>query len=266
MIPKLLFIRLIINGLFLAVSVMLTLLLVSKINFKHKKTAFILVFLVIFIIFQQVLYHIAFPKLNMLYASYVISKGPIYKIAMEVDPSLSLNDIITDEARSALRRRNGAGEAISVATQNMMAVILRDLPRFSDEAVEHYFRVTHERMKQLRTVSPDTCAKIIFPEIYGIPDTNYIQDREEDIQAIRLLVESANVNNQQRFDREEGERAMANILQQSYPGLDDDLSKGDSGKICSIVISMNDKVLALPQHQRGNTIKAVLLKGIETTK
>ena len=176
-----------------------------------------------------------------------------------------------EDIRQVVLKGDSREKALLAARAHMQELILRRLPTASNESVADYMDVTMAELDVLEKKGGDYCFRFLFPQNGAPLDISKMLSQRmqtQDLEALAKVIESSATDPQPLPDAEEIEPKLQPIyahLMEEY-GEEVQLladpaavkAEADKRKVCAIVGSMYDRILALPAQESGKMLRFML--------
>jgi hypothetical protein len=176
-----------------------------------------------------------------------------------------------EDIRQVVLKGESREKAMLAARAHMQELILRRLPTASNESVAEYMDVTMAELDVLEKKGGDYCFRFLFPQKDAPLDISKMLSQRmqtQDLEALAKVIETSATNPQPLPDAEEIEPRLQPIyahLMEEY-GEEVQLlanpaavkAEADKRKVCAIVGSMYDRILALPAQESGRMLRFML--------
>lgn len=239
----------------------------------EKKLAFGIAFAALFVVFNTLSKQFILPELNALNAKSdfenVLRDTPAFQSIRQYEPDTYAS--LEASFVEAARRGDGQQKTIDMAREKISSIVIKRLPKASDEAVLKYMDVLVEQLSELQNQGNGLCFKYLFPQIEGGIDASSAFSGEllkRDLEALDLTIRT--------YDDSRGiptEAEVVPFLQPLYAGLyetyGDEVAvlanpageNVDKEKLCDITKTLYSRILELEQGQSVKVLRWMLAQG-----
>jgi len=176
-----------------------------------------------------------------------------------------------EDIRQVVLKGESREKAMLAARVHMQELILRRLPTASNESVAEYMDVTMAELDVLEKKGGDYCFRFLFPQTGKPVDISKMLSQRmqtQDLEALAKVIESSATDPQPLPDAEEIEPKLQPIYAHMMEQYGEEVqllanpltvtAEADKRKVCAIVGSMYDKILALPAQESGKMLRFML--------
>jgi hypothetical protein len=169
----------------------------------------------------------------------------------------------------SIRKGEPREQALERARQAVTGLIVRYLPRASDEAVVRYVDAMTREIEELAEKNPEACYQFLFPDRYGPTDvTKYIkpETQRSDLAALADVIRTAAEGPQPEPNKATGDALLKKLLSKFYASQGDDAlllkdpfaPEVDKKKVSKLIASLYREALSFPQEESGFLLRYML--------
>lgn len=195
---------------------------------------------------------------------------PVYRVLKDHDRSLY--DDLLARYRLLQREEDSNDRFINFANAEISKTATNSLARASQEPVLALVRDMVSTAKKLQARPGDGCFQFWFPNIAGPPDVANVVDADAQSQTLGLMadvIRSAAETPAPPPDTEKVKDNLANIINAVYAEYGADAQmlahaedpRIDRSKVCTITISLYERILQLPPAEAGDLIRTMAPAG-----
>lgn len=164
-----------------------------------KKTAFTIVVVVLFILFNTLSKELILPKLYSFKARSDIQRAfsgiPAIQSIKQYEPETYAALVST--LNEAKNKGYSEQQTIDFVRGQISSIVTKRLPKASDQAIVDYIRVVIDEMSELQMQGGDLCFKLLVPQAGGGVDGRKVfseEVRNRDLAALDLTIKTYDVN------------------------------------------------------------------------
>lgn len=191
---------------------------------------------------------------------------PVYQVLKKHERSLF--DDLVEEYRVYQRGEEGPEKFINLANSQISLTATQSLAHASNESVLALMQDMVGTAKKLEGKPGDACFRYWFPQVAGPPDIAQsvpAADQAHTLDLMGEVIRSAAEQPQPLPDPEAVKDNLANVINATYEkyGADAQMvghasdERVDRGKVCTITISVYERILALPPKQASELLRAM---------
>ncbi len=238
---------------------------------KQRKTAYTLVFVVVFAVLNVLAKQYLLPVLGADYeagrAEHALLEIPAFQAMKQYDPSTF--QAVMNDLKEGLKRGTPESELTAKVKTHVENLVQKRLPLASDQAVVTYMGVMVRAIWEFTRQDPNLCYKFLFPQQYGaINPQKYLPKEllEADFAGLAQVIKTSAENPQPlpkeadvssdmkvafaELYEQHGEQAL--LLQNPHGPA------ANKGAVCGMMAELYEHVLALPP-ERGSRLLRFLL-------
>ena len=196
-----------------------------------------------------------------------LSQISAYEVIAKYDPKAY--EEIRREILNSLKNRETYDEVTGRARKRVAELVPGYIPRASDDAILRYMKAMVKEMEELAGKNPELCYQFLFPQKYGAVDvTEHLtpETQREDLVALAEVIRTAVEQPQPPPDPVAAETLLKKTLgqfSQAYGEdtllLKDPFASGiDKGKACSLIASLYQELLKLPEKESSLVLRYML--------
>ncbi|MEJ0086555.1 MAG: hypothetical protein WDO72_12785 [Pseudomonadota bacterium] len=199
-------------------------------------------------------------------ARQVLLRQPIYHVLEKHEPQLF--DKIVEEYKVFQRNESRREDFVNFANHEISLAATQHLAHASQESV---LALVHDMVTTARTLEKqpgDTCFRYWFPLVAGPPDVAKYIDEKSQAHTLELMgdvIRSAEESPVELPEADKVKDNLANVINATYEqyGADAQMMahaddpRVDRTKVCTITISVYDRILSLPPQQAAELIRAM---------
>jgi len=191
---------------------------------------------------------------------------PVYQVLKEHERSIY--DDLVEEYRVYQRGEEGPEKFINLANSQISLAATQHLAHASDASVLALMQDMVATAKKLEGKPEDACFRYWFPQVAGAPDIAHFIDSDAQAHTLGLMgevIRSAAENPVPLPEPDAVKDNLANVINATYDqyGADAQMlahaadERVDRGKVCTITISVYQRILALPPKQASELLRAM---------
>jgi hypothetical protein len=191
---------------------------------------------------------------------------PVYHVLKDHEPQLF--DKIVEEYKVFERNESRREDFVNFANYEISLAATQHLAHASQESVLALVRDMVATARKLEKQPGDTCFRYWFPLVSGPPDVASFIDARSQAHTLELMgevIRSAEDNPVELPDPVKVKDNLANVINATYEQYGSDAqmmahaddARVDRTKVCTITISVYDRILALPPQQAAELIRAM---------
>ena len=191
---------------------------------------------------------------------------PVYRVLKAHERTLY--DELLEEYRVYQRGEEGPEKFINLANSQISLAATQRLAHASGDSVLALMRDMVATAKKLAGNSPDACFRYWFPQVAGPPDVAKYIDPAEQAHTLELMgevIRSAAEHPQPLPEPEAVKDNLGNVIDATYEQYGTDAQMlahaeedgVDRGKVCTITISVYERILQLPPDQASDLLRAM---------
>ena len=191
---------------------------------------------------------------------------PVYRVLKKHEPVVY--DGLLEEYRVYERGEEGPEKFINLANSQISLAATQSIAHASNESVLALMQDMVATAKKLEGKPGDACFRYWFPQIAGPPDiAQYVpaSDQAHTLDLMGEVIRSAAEQPLPLPDPEAVKDNLANVINATYEkyGADAQMlghaadERADRGKVCTITISVYERILALQPKQASELLRAM---------
>lgn len=191
---------------------------------------------------------------------------PVYQVLKKHERSLY--DDLLEEYRVYQRGEEGPEKFINLANSQISLAATHQLPHASNASVLALIQDMVKTAKKLEGKPGDACFRYWFPQVAGPPDVAQLIDAKSQAHTLGLMGEVIRSAAEEPVPLPEPDAVkdnLANVINATYEqyGADAQMlahaedERVDRGKVCTITISVYERILALPPKQASELLRAM---------
>jgi len=191
---------------------------------------------------------------------------PVYHVIRKHEPQLF--DKIVEEYKVFERNESRREDFVNFSNYEISLAATQHLAHASQESVLALVRDMVSTARKLETQPGDTCFRYWFPLVSGPPDVAKVIDAKSQAHTLELMGEVIRSAEENPVPLPEGGNVkdnLANVINATYEqyGADAQMmahaddERVDRTKVCTITISVYDRILGLPPKQAAELIRAM---------
>jgi hypothetical protein len=199
-------------------------------------------------------------------AETVLLKEPVYHVIRKHEPQLF--DKIVEEYKTFKRDESRREDFVNFANYEISLAATQHLAHASQESVLALVGDMVTTARKLEKQPGDTCFRYWFPQVAGPPDVAKYIDAQSQAHTLELMgevIRSAEENPVALPNPASVKDNLAGVINATYEqyGTDAQMiahaedARVDRTKVCTITISVYDRILKLPPQQSGELIRAM---------
>ena len=199
-------------------------------------------------------------------AETALLKEPVYHVIRKHEPQLF--DKIVEEYKTFKRDESRREDFVNFANYEISLAATQHLAHASQESVLALVGDMVSTARKLEKQPGDTCFRYWFPQVAGPPDVAKYIDARSQAHTLDLMgevIRSAEENPVPLPDAASVKDNLAKVINATYEqyGTDAQMiahaedARVDRTKVCTITISVYDRILKLPPQQAGELIRAM---------
>jgi hypothetical protein len=199
-------------------------------------------------------------------AQAALLEQPVYRVLQKHETKLF--DDLVNEYRLYRRDEVSREEFINFANAEISLVATRALAHASQDSLLALVRDMVTTAKTLQTAKGDACFRYWFPKVAGPPDVAQLVDERAQTRTLELMsdvIRSAAENPVPLPEPEVVKENLAAVINATYEQFGSDAqmlahaedARADRGKVCTITISVYQRILQLPAPQASALIRAM---------
>lgn len=193
-------------------------------------------------------------------------KQPVYHVLEKYEPQLF--DKLVEEYKVYERNESRREDFVNFANYEISLAATQSLAHASQESVLALVGDMVATARKLEKQPGETCFRYWFPQVSGPPDVAKYIDAQAQAHTLELMgevIRSAQENPAPLPDAAAVDTNLANVINATYEqyGTDAQMiahaedARVDRKKVCTITISVYDRILKLPPKQSGELIRAM---------
>lgn len=233
----------------------------------EKKTAYMIVVVVLFAVLNTVSKQFILPELNAHKAVVEIDSElnqiPAFVSIKKYEPEIYQK--LVDSLADATKQGYNQQQAIDLVRQQISGLVESRMPHASDEAILTYMSVMITEMDELHKQGKGLCYKLLFPHVAGGIDARKVFSQETQKKDLKALDEIIKTSNTKKVIPSESTvmPSLEPIFVSLYSKFGDDFSmienptakNVDKDKVCSITMDLYKEILALPPEQAASALR-----------
>jgi hypothetical protein len=199
-------------------------------------------------------------------AESVLLAQPVYQVLKKHEPIVY--DGLLEEYRVYQRGEEGPEKFINLANSQISQAATQSIAHASNESVLALMQDMVATAKKLEGKPGDACFRYWFPQIAGPPDIAQAVPAADQARTLDLMGEVIRSAAEHPLPLPEPEAVkdnLANVINATYEkyGADAQMvghaadERVDRGKVCTITISVYERILALPPKQASELLRAM---------
>ena len=191
---------------------------------------------------------------------------PVYRVLQKHERMLF--DDLVNEYRLYRRDEVSREQFINFANAEISLVATRALAHASQDSLLALVGDMVATAKTLQTVKGDACFRYWFPKVAGPPDVAQLVDARAQARTLELMgevIRSAAESPVPLPEPEGIKENLAAIINSTYDQFGTDAQmlahaedpRADRAKVCTITISVYERILRLPPREAGDLIRAM---------
>ncbi|HET9473622.1 MAG TPA: hypothetical protein VFO82_06995 [Steroidobacteraceae bacterium] len=199
-------------------------------------------------------------------AQAALLEQPVYRVLQKHERML-FEDLV-NEYRLYRRDEVSRGQFINFANAEISLVATRALAHASQDSLLALVGDMVATAKTLQTVKGDACFRYWFPKVDGPPDVAQLVDARAQARTLELMGEviRSAAESPVPLPAPEGVKEnLAAIINATYEQFGTDAQmlahaedpRADRAKVCTITISLYERILRLPPREAGELIRAM---------
>jgi hypothetical protein len=199
-------------------------------------------------------------------ADSALLQQPVYRVLKKHERTLYGE--LLDEYRVYQRGEEGPEKFVNLANSQISLAATQRLAHASGQSVLALMRDMVATAKKLEGKPDDACFRYWFPQVAGPPDVaKYIEPAAQahTLELMGEVIRSAAENPQPLPEPDAVKDNLGNVINATYEQYGTDAQmlahaeeEGvDRGKVCTITISVYERILELPPHQAGDLLRAM---------
>ena len=199
-------------------------------------------------------------------AQAALLKQPIYRVLKKHEPAL-YGDLL-NEYRTYQRGEDRPENFLNLANSQISLAATQRLAHASQDSVLALMQDMVATAKKLQGKPGDACFRYWFPQVSGPPDIAQLIDARSQAHTLDLMAEvirSAAENPAPLPDPEAVKGNLTAVVNATYDEFGADAQmlshaedpRADHAKVCTITISVYERILRLPPAQAGDLIRAM---------
>jgi len=193
-------------------------------------------------------------------------KQPVYRVLRKHEPQLF--DKLVEEYKVFERNESRREDFVNFANYEISLAATQNLAHASQQSVLALVGDMVATARKLEKQPGDICFRYWFPQVSGPPDVAKYIDAPAQAHTLELMgdvIRSAQENPAPLPEADAFEANLANVINATYEqyGVDAQMiahaedARVDRKKVCTITISVYDRILKLPPKQSGELIRAM---------
>ncbi len=232
-----------------------------------KKTAYIIVVVILFVVFNLLSKQFILPEINAYKAKSDIESSfenvPAFASIKKYDPEIykKLLLSLTEASDKGYSRQ----EAIDLVRTQLTGLVVSRLPHASDEAIISYLSVMVEEMGELQSQGEDLCFKFLFPQVAGGIDGQKLfsqKTQKKNLAALDEIIKTSNLKRPLPAEKDVMpfiEPVFVNLFQKygdDISMIESPLASNiDKTKVCNITKNLYKQIIELPIEQAAPTLR-----------
>jgi hypothetical protein len=199
-------------------------------------------------------------------AESALLKQPIYGVLKQHERAL-YNELV-EEYRVYQRGEEGSEKFVNLANEKISLAATQRLAHASGESVLALMRDMVATAKKLQGKPGDACFRYWFPQVAGPPDIAQSIEPAAQAHTLELMgevIRSAAENPAPLPEADSVKDDLASVINATYDqfGADAQMlahaedARVDRGKVCTITISVYERILRFPPHQASALLRAM---------
>ncbi len=191
---------------------------------------------------------------------------PVYQVLKKHEPTIY--DGLLEEYRVYQRGEEGPEKFINLANSQISLAATQSIAHASNESVLALMQDMVATAKKLEGKPDDACFRYWFPQVSGPPDVAHVIDAASQAHTLGLMgdvIRSASENPVPLPEPDLVKDNLTNVINATYEkyGADAQMlahasdERVDRGKVCTITISVYERILALPPKQASELLRAM---------
>lgn len=236
----------------------------------EKKTAFTIVVVILFVVFNTLSKELILPELNAFKAKSDIQQAfsdiPAFQSIKNHEPDTYARLVasLTEVGKKGYSEQ----QAIDIVRGQISSLVAKRLPKASDEAIISYIGVLIDEMTELQSQGGDLCFRLLFPQAGGGVDGRKVFSKEiqkRDLEALDLTIKSYDANRQIPSETqvmpylEPIYLKLFEVYGNDVLALENPAANNvDKGKVCSITKTLYSEILKLDPEKSVGALRWML--------
>ncbi|HET9863514.1 MAG TPA: hypothetical protein VFP37_08735 [Steroidobacteraceae bacterium] len=199
-------------------------------------------------------------------AEKALLKQPIYRVLKQHEPALYRE--LVEEYRTYQRGEERAENYVNLASSRISMAATQRLAHASQSSVLALIQDMVSTAKKLQGKPDDACFRYWFPQVSGPPDIAQLVDARSQAHTLGLMAEvirSAAESPAPLPDPEAVKDDLTAVVDATYEQFGADAQmlshaedpRADHAKVCTITISVYERILRLPPARAGDLLRAM---------